>query len=82
VEICANLLFADFNHINLRICDLRAGTPKKLGICESGMSPRIFRFAIYGLLKRDGSFLSLFIKKRKSTMVERRMWIAIKTYGH
>jgi hypothetical protein len=38
----ANLRFADFNHINLRICHLRTGTPKKFA--ESGMSPRICGF--------------------------------------
>jgi hypothetical protein len=31
---------------NLRICDLRTGTPQKLRICDCGMNPRICGFAI------------------------------------
>jgi hypothetical protein len=30
---------------NLRICDLRTGTPKKLRVCDCGLSPRICGFA-------------------------------------
>ncbi len=44
--------FAICRHIstNLRTCNLRPGTPtRNLEICESGMSPRICRFAILGL---------------------------------
>ncbi len=37
---CRNLRI---NHENLRICDLRTGTPKKLRNSESAMSPRIWR---------------------------------------
>ncbi len=49
---CGNLRNCDLriNHINLRICHSRTGTPEKFA--ESGMSPGICGFAICGLLTK------------------------------
>ncbi len=44
VKICGFAIC--FNHKNLRICELRTGKPKKFANLRSGISPRIYRFAI------------------------------------
>ncbi len=53
---CRNLWICDLwvNQENLRICDLRTGTPiRNLRISDGGMSQRKCRFAICGLIQKS-----------------------------
>jgi hypothetical protein len=49
VEICG-FAICGLNHENLRIC--RLAHRRNLRICDSGMSPKICRFVIRGLLEK------------------------------
>jgi hypothetical protein len=79
---CGNVRNCDLriNHINLRICHSRTGTPKKFA--ESGLSPRICGFAICGLLTKvclptsdiRWTFL-LFIHQKEKKYIGRKTYL-------